>query len=96
MFHENRLLAYDSHEISYLIIFSKIRKVVAKFVICCSHDWCFKGYLFVYLYCLLMTSLFNLCRLLMTFANSLDPYQARKNAGPDLDSNCLALGVKLK
>ena len=24
--------------------------------------------------------------LLITFANSLDPYQARKNVGPDLDS----------
>ena len=41
-FHENRLLADDSHEISYLI-FSKIGKDVAKFVVCCSCDWCFKG-----------------------------------------------------
>ena len=37
IFHENRLLADDSHEISY-IIFSKIRKDIAKFVVCCSHD----------------------------------------------------------
>ena len=29
VFHENRLLADDSHEISYLIFFSKIRKDVA-------------------------------------------------------------------
>ena len=35
IFHENRLLADDSHEISYLI-FLKIRKDVAKFVVCCS------------------------------------------------------------
>ena len=38
IFHENRLLADDSHEISYLI-FLKIRKDVTKFVVCC-----FKGY----------------------------------------------------
>ena len=40
--HENRLLADDSQEISYLI-FSKIKKDVAKFVVCCSRDWRFKG-----------------------------------------------------
>ena len=38
IFHENRLLADDSHEISYLIFFSKIMKDVTKFVICCSPD----------------------------------------------------------
>ena len=37
IFHENRLLADDSHVISCLI-FSKIREDVAKFVVCCSHD----------------------------------------------------------
>ena len=31
------------------------------------------------------------CRLLITFANSLDPDQARQNVRPDLDPNCLAL-----
>ena len=30
-------------------------------------------------------------RLLVTFANSLDPDQARQNVGPGLDPNCLAL-----
>ena len=40
--HENRLLADDSHEISFLISF-KIRKDVAKFVACCSRDWPFKS-----------------------------------------------------
>ena len=43
VFHENRLLADDSHEISYLIFFSKIKKDVVKIVVCCSHDWRFKG-----------------------------------------------------
>ena len=33
----------------------------------------------------------NFCRLLITFANSLDPDQARQNVGPDLDPNCLTL-----
>ena len=33
----------------------------------------------------------NICRLLITFANSLDPDQARRNVGPDLDPNCLTL-----
>ena len=37
IFHENRLPADDSP------YFSKIRKDVAKFVICCSGDWRFKG-----------------------------------------------------
>ena len=31
------------------------------------------------------------CRLLMIFANSLDPDHARQNFGPDLDPNCLTL-----
>ena len=29
------------------------------------------------------------CRLLITFANSLDPDQEQQNVGPDLDLNCL-------
>ena len=28
------------------------------------------------------------CPLLITFSNSLDPYQDRQNVGPDLDPNC--------
>ena len=31
------------------------------------------------------------CRLLITFANSLDPDQARQNVRPDLDPNYLSL-----
>ena len=42
MFHEDRLLADGSHVISYLI-FLEIGKDVAKFAVCCSHDWHFKG-----------------------------------------------------
>ena len=44
IFYENRLLAEDSHGI-YLIFFRKfvIWKDVAKFVVCCSCDWRFKG-----------------------------------------------------
>ena len=41
IFHEDRLLADDSHEISYLL-FSKIGKDFAKFVVCCNCDWHFK------------------------------------------------------
>ena len=31
----------------------------------------------------------DICCLLITFANSLDPDQAQQNVGPDLDPNCL-------
>ena len=44
IFHKNRLLADDSHEISYLIFFLKIRKDDAKFVVCCSRESSFKSY----------------------------------------------------
>ena len=33
---------------------------------------------------------------LVCFENSLDPYQARQNVGPDLDPNCSTLLVFLK
>ena len=33
----------------------------------------------------------NFCRLLIIFANSLDPDQDRHSVGPDLDPNCLTL-----
>ena len=36
------------------------------------------------------------CHLLITFANSLDPDQARQNGGPYLNPNCLTLVVFLK
>ena len=36
----NLLLADDSNEIAYL--FSKIRKDVAEFAVCCSREWRFK------------------------------------------------------
>ena len=31
----------------------------------------------------------DFCHLLITLANSLDPDQAQRNVGPDLDPNCL-------
>ena len=34
----------------------------------------------------------DFCCLLITFANSLDPDQARQNVGPDLDPNCVTPG----
>ena len=49
IFHENRLLADDSHVISYLI-FVKIGKDVAKFVVCCSRDWHFERWYMTFLY----------------------------------------------
>ena len=50
IFHENRLLADDSHEKSYLTIltkyhtlfWSKNKKDVAKIVVSCSRDWRFE------------------------------------------------------
>ena len=41
----------------------------------------------------LKRDLHYLCRLLITFANSLEPDQARQNVGPDLDQNCLTAGI---
>ena len=38
----------------------------------------------------------DFCRLLITFANSLDPDQARQNVGPDLDPYCLTFMAFLK
>ena len=49
IFHENLLLADDSHEIACLI-FLKIRKDVAKFVACCSRDWGLKRNVDSYVY----------------------------------------------
>ena len=42
LFHENCLLADDSHEISYLIYW-KIKKYVAEIAICCICDLRFKA-----------------------------------------------------
>ena len=33
----------------------------------------------------------DFCRLPISFANNLDPYQDRQNVGPDLDPTCLTL-----
>ena len=42
IFHENCLLA-DNSCVILCFIFSKIRKDVARFFVCCSRDWRFKG-----------------------------------------------------
>ena len=40
---------------------------------------------------LFLTLCLLVCSLLITFANSLDPDQARRNVGPGLDPNCSTL-----
>ena len=40
IYHENRLLADDSHVTSYLFLNNER---CHKFVVCCSCDWSFKG-----------------------------------------------------
>ena len=37
----------------------------------------------------------DFCRLLITFANSLDPDQDQQNVGLDLDPNCLTLADRV-
>ena len=47
--------------------------------------------------CLLLFNSFlasgNFCHPLITFANSLDPDQARQNVGPDLEPDCWTDGI---
>ena len=72
IFHENRLVDDDSHEISYFIFFenrgtlffSTIGEHVEKFVFCCSRDCHFKGKLFA---CWVILHAF--CCLLIFFQN---------------------------
>ena len=67
IFHENRLLADDSHKQTILmkyhtLFLSKIGKDVAKFVVCCSRDWRFKGFLFrVLIETIVVLSTHNIC-----------------------------------
>ena len=42
IFHENLLLADDSHVISYLIFVENWERC-QNFFVCCSRDWRFKG-----------------------------------------------------
>ena len=51
---------------------------------------------FIYSFLLTLSLLAATCHLLITFANSLDPDQDRKNVSPDLDPNRLTLIVFLK
>ena len=49
--------------------------------------------------CLILLTLYaccDYCHLLTMFANNLDPDQAWKNVGPDLDPGCLPLMIFLK
>ena len=70
----------DSHEMSSLI-FSEKKKKKSQNCICCSCEFC----------CNSFPASGDFCRLLITFANSLEPDQAWQNVGPDLDPNCLTL-----
>ena len=97
IFHENRLPADDSHEISYLIFFLKIRKDVAKFVVCCSRDCHLKGV------SVPITDEQNTCmiQVLVTFlqlatsivANSVDTYRLASEKPADLDLHCFPIRV---
>ena len=66
IFHENRLLADDSHEISYLFFFENLKRC-HKFVVCCSCDWHFKGKQKIIL--------IRLCALVAYIANTMYPDQ---------------------
>ena len=43
IFHEDRLLADVSHEISYLVFFENLERC-GKCVVCCSRGWSYKCY----------------------------------------------------
>ena len=55
-----------------------------------EEDWGVSKIIKFYL-CLFIYLLPIECHLLITFANSLDPDQARQNVGPDLNPICLTL-----
>ena len=83
----------------YALFFSKIRKDVAKFVVCLIACWEILHFLHSGKFCILFrrlliffskstlskNSLMNITRV----SNSLDPHQARHLSGPDLGSNSL-------
>ena len=60
-------------------LFSLKKKNVFQNVVCCCCDWC-----------ITLPASEDKLRLLITFANSLDPDQAQQN-WPDLEPNCLTL-----
>ena len=76
------------HDLSfYFWIIEKIKKNLSTFDL--SQGFSQKG---VSSSCSVFNSLptsGNFCNLLITFANNLDPDQARQNVGLDLDPNCL-------
>ena len=70
IFHENRLPADDSHEISCLIFLFLKKRQDLKLLSASNCRWRFKGYLIVS-----QTSTLFLLAVLITFANSLEPDQ---------------------
>ena len=81
IFDENRLLADDSHVISYLIFVENWERCLKMFRL--LQSWlALLGLMLLFAY---------LCRLLITFANNLDPDQAWHFVGPDPDPICLTL-----
>ena len=79
IFHENRLLADDSHVISYLIFGANWKKV--------SQNLSSAAVVIDTLRVNAFLGRSDFCCLLITFANSLDPDLDRQNDGPDLDLN---------
>ena len=65
----------------------------------CYNEVCYNGIALYFNFCIghpfLRTNSFlassDFCRLLITFANNLDPDQDRQNVGPDLDLKYLTL-----
>ena len=80
IFHENCLLADNSHEISYLIFFRKLAKMSQNL-----------SSAVVVIGALRVNFLTPHCCLLITIAIILDQDQARHFVRPDLDPNCLTL-----
>ena len=89
IFHENRLLANDSHEIFYIFFFSKLEKMSQNL----SSAAVVIGALRVNLARVSTLPCYdgNFCCLLITFPNSLDPDKDRRKEGPDLYLNRLTL-----
>ena len=83
IFHENCMLADNSHEISYLIFFRKLGKM--------SQNLSSAAVVIGALRVNSDLDSGDFCHLLITFSNSLDPDQDRHAVGPDLDPNRLTL-----
>ena len=96
IFHKNRLLADNSHEITYmyLIFFEKLGRMSenlpsAAVVIVALRVKDNLKQLRCHINSFLASG--DFCHLLISFSNSLDPDQDGQNVGPDLDPNRLTL-----